>query len=156
MLVLNGRTEVTTPSEIVAEARSWINTPFHHHACKKGVGVDCVHLPFGVCRSLGIVPKGFSMPDYQMQTDGTLIKRIDQELPRVSKEEMKPGDLVVLAIDQDPQHVGIVADYRHGGLSVIHASNAPSCRPPRVIETRLMFSRGFAFVAAYRFPVWQA
>ena len=143
---------MTTRSEIVAEARSWIDTPFHHHACNKTVGVDCIHLLFGVCTAMGLVPAGFRMPDYTMQPDGSLLTHMGIHMTRIEKSAMRPGDLVVLAIDADPQHVGIVADYRHGGLSVIHASNARSCVPPRVIETRLMFSRRFAFVAAYCIP----
>lgn len=35
---------------VVAEARTWVTprTPFHHQACKKGIGVDCIRLIQGV------------------------------------------------------------------------------------------------------------
>jgi hypothetical protein len=65
---------------------------------------------------------------------------------------MQPGDIAVLITDLLPQHLGLLGDYRHGGLSIIHACNARSCVPPRVIETRLMFSRALRFVAAFEFP----
>lgn len=33
---------------IVEEARSWLGTPFHHHARVKGAGVDCINFPAAV------------------------------------------------------------------------------------------------------------
>jgi NlpC/P60 family putative phage cell wall peptidase len=37
---------------IVAEARSWIGTPYRHQASLKGVGCDCLGLVRGVWRAL--------------------------------------------------------------------------------------------------------
>jgi NlpC/P60 family putative phage cell wall peptidase len=37
---------------ITAIARSWIGTPFHHQACVKGIGCDCLGLVRGVWREL--------------------------------------------------------------------------------------------------------
>ncbi len=41
-----------TSSLIVAEARSWIGTPYRHQASLKGVGCDCLGLVRGVWRAL--------------------------------------------------------------------------------------------------------
>ncbi|MBN9249774.1 MAG: hypothetical protein J0I86_04210, partial [Mesorhizobium sp.] len=38
--------------EIVAEALSWLGTPYRHQASSKGVGCDCLGLIRGVWRSL--------------------------------------------------------------------------------------------------------
>lgn len=40
------------PYRIVAEARSWIGTPFAHQGRKKGQGVDCLGLLIGVAAAL--------------------------------------------------------------------------------------------------------
>ena len=40
------------PSAIVAEARSWIGTPYRHQASLKGVGCDCLGLLRGVWRGV--------------------------------------------------------------------------------------------------------
>jgi NlpC/P60 family putative phage cell wall peptidase len=40
------------PARIVAEARSWIGTPYRHQASLKGVGCDCLGLVRGVWRAL--------------------------------------------------------------------------------------------------------
>ena len=38
----------TTRTDVVAAAREWLGTPFHHQARLRGVGVDCVGLVIGV------------------------------------------------------------------------------------------------------------
>lgn len=144
---------MTTRQEIVAEARSWIGTPFHHHAEIKSVGVDCIHLPIGVCKNLGLIPVDFRVPDYGLQTNGAdLMAHCEKNLIRITQQELRAGDIVILAIDVYPQHIGIVADYVYGGLSIIHAASSRSVAPSRVVETRLVFSRVMKFVAAYRIP----
>lgn len=40
---------------IVAEARSWLGTPFHHQAALKGVGCDCGGLVRGVGAACGVL-----------------------------------------------------------------------------------------------------
>ena len=42
--------------KIVAEARSWIGTPYHNCADIKGVGVDCGMLLVRVYVDTGVVP----------------------------------------------------------------------------------------------------
>jgi cell wall-associated NlpC family hydrolase len=140
-----------TREELVSEARSWIGTPWHHRACVKGIGVDCIRLIEAMARFLQIIPKDFSTPDYGPIPDGSLLmKMCDKHLVRT--EDKRPGDVLLLSIDVRPQHVGILAPYKHGGLSLIHACNASSVRPPRVIETRFMFARNMKFIASYSFP----
>ena len=41
---------------VVAAARGWLQTPFHHGACVRGVGVDCLQLLIGVYGGLGLIP----------------------------------------------------------------------------------------------------
>ena len=46
-----------TRAAIVAEARTWLGTPYHHHARIKGVGVDCAQILLAVyCDALGLAP----------------------------------------------------------------------------------------------------
>lgn len=41
-----------TRDDIVAEARRWIGTPYHHQASLRGTGTDCLGLVRGVWRAL--------------------------------------------------------------------------------------------------------
>lgn len=139
-----------TRTDVVAAARSWLGTPFHHQARLQGVGVDCVGLVIGVARTLGLVPPDFNVEAYPRMPDGKSLMHLVRLHMRELKleEEMQPGDVVVVRFDADPQHLGILGDYRHGGLSIIHAAAMPG----RVIETRLMFSPTMQFVQAFALP----
>jgi hypothetical protein len=136
-------------SEIVRVARSYLDTPFRHMGRVPGKELDCAGLLICVARELCLVSHDFDVPAYT-QPDGTMLKWCFRHMTPTKDKQI--GDAIVVAIDKEPQHLGILADYRHGGLSIIHACNAPSCKPARVIETRLMFSRVMTFVAAFQFP----
>lgn len=139
-----------TRTDVVAAARTWLGTPFHHQARLQGVGVDCVGLVICVARTLGLIAPDFDVAAYPRQPDGTSLMHLVNLHMRALPidEEMQPGDVVVVRFDRDPQHLGILGDYRHGGLSIIHAA----AEPGRVIETRLMFSRSMQFVQAFALP----
>lgn len=141
-----------TRADVVEQARSWLGTPWHHQARLHGVGVDCVGLVIGVARELALVPPGFDVAAYPRTPSGaSLMHLVDLHMARAAVDApLQPGQVVVVAFDADPQHLGILGDYRHGGLSIIHA--AALAQPPRVIETRLMFSRSMRFVAAFDLP----
>jgi NlpC/P60 family putative phage cell wall peptidase len=50
-------------SAIVAEARSWIGTPYRHQASVKGIGCDCLGLVRGIWRAL-LGPEPEAAPPY--------------------------------------------------------------------------------------------
>lgn len=128
-----------------------IGTPFQHQARMPGVGLDCAGLVIAVARRLGLVPANFDITGYQRTPDGLSLERnCDAHLVRIAAADLDGGDVVLIAWgDGDPHHVGIVADYLHGGLSMVHAEGR---RHKRVIETRLLFGRSMRLVAAYRLP----
>ena len=138
---------------VVNEARSWIGTPFKHQHRAKGVGVDCAGLVIGVARVLGFVSPDFDINGYARSPDGrTLIDECDRHMERVSRETMAPGDVVMVRWEREPQHVGILSDYPHGGLAWIHAFGLPS--GGKVIEQRFdlaLIVSGGSFVGAWRF-----
>ena len=132
---------------IVAEARTWLGTRFHHQARLKGVGCDCAGLVVGVCKALGL--SDFDKTDYTRQPDGVMLKRVcDENMTAIPLAEVRPGDALLFRFEQDPQHLAIVGDYAHGGLSIIHAY-APA---RKVIETRLDSAWLARAVSAYRLP----
>lgn len=142
---------MSTRADIVRIARSYIGTPFHHMERQPGLGIDCAGVLICAARDASLVEKMFDVPAYEPVPDGrVMLKWCREHMVEVSKEAMRPGDAILLITDEHPQHLGILGDYLHGGLSIIHASNVAV--PPRVIETRLMFSRTMRFVAAFSFP----
>lgn len=136
-------------SAIVTAARGWLGTPYHHQARLKGVGVDCAGLVIGVAREMDRVAPAFDVAGYARRPDGwSFLAWCDAQMARVPQDGMAPGDCVVVRFGRHPQHIGILGDYVHGGLSIIHALQGRG-----VIETRLVLDRQMQFVAAYALPV---
>lgn len=136
-------------TDVVAKAREYLDTPFHHQARLKGVGIDCVGLVICVCKDLNILSPEYDVTGYPRIPDGTsFLYHAEEVLITIPSESMQIGDAVVVSYDRDPQHIGILGDYRHGGFSIIHASSEAN----KVIETRLMFSEYMKFVGAYALP----
>lgn len=138
---------MTTRADVVSEARSWLETRWVHMHRSKGVAVDCAGLVIGVARALGLVSADFDVSGYPRVPDGTLLDRCREFMTPVSQSAMQPGDVLVVATDKEPAHMGILGDYRHGGLSLIHAANGRG-----VVEHRLMFARNLRFKAAFVLP----
>ena len=142
---------MNTRQKIVETARGYIDTPFAHMQRKPGLGIDCAGVLVCVARALQLVPQDFDVPDYTPVPDGrSMLEWCNKYMRAVSRMDMQAGDAIVVITDKHPQHLAILGDYRHGGFSIIHAANTAS--PPRVIETRLLFSRSQRFVAAYSLP----
>lgn len=138
-------------AQVVAKAREWLGTPYHHQARLRAVGVDCIGLLIGVCRELGLVEPSFDVQGYSREANGIrLMTEAQQRMVEVERSAMQAGDVIVTAFHGVPHHFGILADYRHGGFSIIHAHSG--AEPARVIETRLLLSDSMQFVAAFTLP----
>lgn len=103
---------------IVADARTWIGTPFHHAAAVKGVGADCagfLHGVFGELMGLRPFPHGYA-PDWCAHNESTMfLDWIGSYVVEVQRPV--PAGLVVAKYG---------LSYSHGGLvtfdnTVIHA-----------------------------------
>lgn len=143
--------EAIARADVVAEARAWIGTPYHHQARVRGVGVDCAGLVIGVARALGIVPPEMDVCGYSRRPDGTsLLAHCDCWMARVPLDALQPGDVIVIRVEADPQHMAIVGDYLHGGLSMIHSLDRQG--KGSVIEHRLDERFRRRLVAGYAMP----
>jgi cell wall-associated NlpC family hydrolase len=104
-------------SEIVKEALSWSNTPWHHHQGVKGVGTDCVQFVLGVGKSVGFVPVDYKIENYEPLARGSfLVRQLEQWLVRV--EKYKKGSVLLMNCGGLDTHVGIVVD----PVNFVHAS----------------------------------
>ena len=128
-----------TPLRIVQQARTWLGTPFHHQARLKHKGCDCLGLIVGVVDELGLKDKtgkllaSYDEITYSKQPDGArLIAKLQSALKEVPKAKMKPGDLGLFKIGDNPQHLAILTDFE-GGLGMIHCE----ARTRKVVEHRL-------------------
>ncbi len=103
---------------IVVEARTWLGTPFHHQGRAKGVGVDCAGVAVGVAKACGLEwadARGYGRIPHR----GLFSATIDAVTEPVELADVHPGDLMVFAWRDDPQHVAIVSNAQP--LRIIHA-----------------------------------
>lgn len=95
---------------IVAEARRWLGTPYHHAADVFGVGVDCAMLPVRVYCDLGLVPTFDPRPyphDWMLhRSDERYLGWVEQFAGRV--ERPQAGDLALFQFGRCFSHGGIV------------------------------------------------
>jgi NlpC/P60 family putative phage cell wall peptidase len=96
---------------VVAEAESWIGTPFHHAARVKGIGVDCLMLLAEVYERAGIAPRiepPFYVPDWHMHRDA---ERYMEGLLGYAREIEEPplaGDIALFKFGRVFSHGAIV------------------------------------------------
>ncbi len=105
---------------VVAEARTWLGTPYHHHGRVKGVGTDCVMLLAEVYEAAGVlshVEIPFYAPDWNLHRaselyfDGLLDHAVEIEGPP------QPGDVALFKFGRCFAHGAIVTEWPH----LIHA-----------------------------------
>lgn len=148
---------MTTRAEIVAEAREWIGTPWKHQQYMKGVGCDCIGMVKGVALALGLYPldTASSALAQQFAGYGRVPRRGDLQrglglfATAIEREQADIGDVVLMRVRSEPQHVGLLGDYASGGFSLIHATRPA---PGRVVEHRLDDEWGSLIVGYYRLP----
>jgi NlpC/P60 family putative phage cell wall peptidase len=112
-----------TRAAIVAEAITWIGTPYRHQASLKGVGCDCLGLVRGVWRALhGPEPEALIAytPDWaEAQGAETLAEAAGRHLVAVAVADAGDGDVLLFRWrDNLPaKHAAILI----GGGRMVHA-----------------------------------
>jgi NlpC/P60 family putative phage cell wall peptidase len=104
---------------VVAEARSWLRTPYQHHARVKGAGVDCGQILIAVYADAGVVAD-FDPGEYP--SDWMFHRDQERYLGFVTErcrpvETPKPGDIVLFKFGRCISHGGIVTAWPE----IIHA-----------------------------------
>jgi NlpC/P60 family putative phage cell wall peptidase len=149
---------------IVAAARGWLGTPYHHQASVKGVGCDCLGLIRGVWREIyGSEPE--AMPAYTRDWGNatgseTLIAAACRHLVRLDDvNEAAPGDVLVFRMRDRgvAKHAGVISalprfahlerDGPNEPASMIHSQEGLG-----VVEIPLGRWWLRRAVAAFRFP----
>lgn len=111
---------MTSRSQVVAEARRWIGTPYHHHGRVLGVGVDCAQILCAVyeaCDLVEHIDPGNYARDWHLHRSeelylGWLIKAGATEV-----SSPQPGDVAVFRFGRTWSHGGILIEDNQ----VVHA-----------------------------------
>ena len=117
-------------TDILRAARAYLGVRFRHQG-RTAAGLDCAGLIILVARDLGLFDLDFTA--YGHAPDGkTLHRLLSQYLDAVEPRDMRLGDVVLMAFQPAPQHLGILGDGARP-FSLIHAY----AQARMVIEHRL-------------------
>jgi NlpC/P60 family putative phage cell wall peptidase len=138
-------------ADIVAEARSWIGTPYLHQASLKGVGCDCLGLVRGVWRAIyGEEPE--RPPPYtrdwaEARGCETLAEAAGRHMISVALDAIRPGDVVLYAMRE-------TAPAKHCAIMSAPDRMVHSIEAHTVAEVALWLprSRGRRMRFAFSFP----
>lgn len=109
-----------TRQAIVAEAMTWLATPFAHHQQVKGVGVDCAHLMRGVLNGAGAAvhqPQYYSAQWHLHRSEEQFAEFVMQYGDEIAEDELLPGDMMLWKFGRCFAHGAIYI----GERQVIHA-----------------------------------
>ncbi len=104
----------------IAEARTWLGTPYHHRARIKGAGVDCllllheVYTNACVFDAMGIDPQTIAIPEYPAdimlhRNEETYLDGIRQYAAEV--DETTPGNIALWKFGRIYSHAAIIVDW---------------------------------------------
>jgi len=123
-------------AQIVAEARSWVGTPYRHQASLKGVGCDCLGLVRGVWRAIQArepEPVPAYAPDWAEATGREILaEAAARHLTSVDPAAFMPADIVLFRwrAGLPAKHAAIVTApdlmvHAHDGAAVAEVAIAP-------------------------------
>lgn len=134
---------------VVALARSWVGTPYHHQASLKGIGADCLGLVRGVWRDLygrdPDVTADYSADWAEASGIETMLEGAARHLIECDAQRLAPGDVVVFRLRAGTvaKHAAIVASE----TTMIHAMEGG---PASEVALTAWWRRRIA--GAFRFP----
>jgi hypothetical protein len=111
---------------VVAEAMTWLRTPYHHNQALKGVAADCVRFLNEPYASLGFTdrePAREYPPDWHFhRSEELLLEAIERRCRGVAGPPL-PADIVVFRLGRCFAHCAIVVEWP----VVIHAWKDAGC-----------------------------
>ena len=137
-----------TGAAILAEAATWLGTPYRHQGSRKGVGCDCLGLVRGIWRAVyGGEPEdpGPYSPDWAEAGGGDpLIEAARRHCVEKPLAGARPGDLVVFRwrAHHPAKHLGILLP----GERFLHAYEGHAVMAsPLISQWRRRIAGVFAF-----------
>lgn len=124
------------PCTLVAEARTWIGTPWQHQGRRKRIGVDCLGMVIESLRAVGAIGPEYDLSDWT-RTDYARNPRGEELLAAIRRHCQRlagplPGSLLVFRFGNAYRHVGLYLGEAGQGARLLHADGSLSVQ--RVVE----------------------
>lgn len=135
-------------ARVVAAARAWTGTPYHHQASAKGIGTDCLGLVRGVYRTLygreaAPVP-GYTRDWAEAARRETLLEAARQYLREVDRAQATKGDVLIFRWRDGvaAKHAAVLTS---DNLMIHAVEGAPVCEVTLSSWWRRRIAGAFAF-----------
>jgi cell wall-associated NlpC family hydrolase len=132
--------EAAQRAAVVAEARTWLRTPYHHRARLKGVGVDCGMLLAEVFPAAGVVKEFIDPGDYPAdwhfhRDTERYLEVLRRYAPfDVAVADLQPGDVPVWKFGRTFSHGAIYI----GDGQIIHSYINRGCEIATLDDPELL------------------
>ncbi len=128
-----------TREDVIAEARTWLGTPWHHQAAVKGAGCDCIGFVRGVAEAfVGPVPIALDYtPTWHLyRAEPRMYLGFKERCEEIDPDDALPGDILLFGAGKGPAHHcaflapgdGLIHCYQEAGRVVEHGFS-PTWRP---------------------------
>lgn len=140
-----------TRVRVVALARAWLGTPYHHQASTLRAGVDCIGLVRGVYRSLygceAEALPGYSRDWAEATGDEPLLAAARRHLVEVDPTEARMGDVLIFRYRARlvAKHAGIVSTVADAATLIHAIEGAPVSEVPLSNWWRRRVAGAFSF-----------
>jgi NlpC/P60 family putative phage cell wall peptidase len=100
--------------KIITEALTWLNTPYHHLARVKGVGVDCAQLVAGIADNIKLQEERINIDTYSVEWHlHSREERMCQIIEsfgciRIDLSDREPGDILTFKFGRVNSHMGVM------------------------------------------------
>lgn len=112
-------TEQAQRQAVLAEAMTWLGTPWHHAARVRGAGVDCAQFLIAVFTTVGLVPDimpGIYPIDWHMhRNEPRFLHHLTKYTHPV--EQPRPADIAMFRFGRHAAHGAIIIEWP----TIIHA-----------------------------------
>jgi cell wall-associated NlpC family hydrolase len=124
-----------TPAEgraaVVAEAMTWLGTPWRHRGRVKGAGVDCAQFVIKCYAAAGVI-EDFDTGEYPRdwhihKTDEWFLRFVPSFARQIEAADVGPGDLVLFKIGRVFSHAAIVVTWPQGIHACIQSQMVTLC-----------------------------
>ena len=140
--------------EIIAEALTWLGTPYQHAQMVKGAGVDCGMILVGIFSAVGLIPPEFRpkpyAPDWHMhRSEEKYLDQIKGFAHEIERNQAQRGDVVVFKFGRTFSHGAVIIDASlvlHAALKDGKVTLADMSLDADLIERDLKFFRVMGLV----------
>lgn len=145
--------------DIVAEARSWLGTPYQHQGRVKGTACDCIGLIIGTAINLGLWSGNYGA--YSSRPRGNAVRHVmdsecetvmDTDVQSIALEDIALGDIGLFWYRdrREAQHFCVFGEHPlvAGNLTMIHSYTTAK----KVTENTVDDFWAKRILKVYRFP----